>query len=32
MNLSRTLPRLTRLLQDFRWDRIARVFADKSAK
>jgi polysaccharide deacetylase family protein (PEP-CTERM system associated) len=27
MNLSRTLPRLKRLLQDFRWDRIDRVFA-----
>lgn len=27
MNLSRTLPRLQRLLQDFRWDRIDRVFA-----
>lgn len=27
LNLSRTLPRLTRLLRDFRWDRIDRVFA-----
>ena len=27
LNLSRTVPRLKRLLQDFRWDRIDRVFA-----
>src|SRR5262245_55366148 len=27
MNLSRTAPRLKRLLHDFRWDRIDRVFA-----
>jgi polysaccharide deacetylase family protein (PEP-CTERM system associated) len=27
LNLSRTVPRLTRLLRDFRWDRVDRVFA-----
>jgi len=27
LNLTRTVPRLKRLLQDFRWDRIDRVFA-----
>lgn len=27
LNLSRTLPRLERLLRDFRWDRIDQVFA-----
>jgi polysaccharide deacetylase family protein (PEP-CTERM system associated) len=31
LNLSRTVPRLNRLLQDFRWDRIDRVFAAKPA-
>ena len=31
LNLARTLPRLTRLLQDFRWDRIDRVFSAGSA-
>jgi polysaccharide deacetylase family protein (PEP-CTERM system associated) len=28
LNLSRTVPRLTRLLRDFRWDRMDRVFAN----
>ena len=27
LNLSRTEPRMTRLLQDFAWDRVDRVFA-----
>lgn len=31
LNLRRTLPRLNRLLQDFRWDRIDRVFATPAA-
>jgi polysaccharide deacetylase family protein (PEP-CTERM system associated) len=31
LNLSRTLPRLNRLLRDFRWDRIDRVFAAQPA-
>jgi polysaccharide deacetylase family protein (PEP-CTERM system associated) len=31
LNLSRTVPRLKRLLQDFRWDRIDRVFAANPA-
>ena len=28
LNLSRTVPRLSRLLRDFRWDRMDRVFAN----
>jgi polysaccharide deacetylase family protein (PEP-CTERM system associated) len=31
LNLTRTVPRLKRLLQDFRWDRIDRVFAANPA-
>jgi len=31
LNLRRTLPRLTRLLRDFRWDRVDRVFATPAA-
>lgn len=31
LNLSRTVPRLTRLLRDFRWDRMDRVFANAAA-
>ena len=31
LNLSRTMPRLTRLLRDFRWDRVDRVFATNGA-
>jgi polysaccharide deacetylase family protein (PEP-CTERM system associated) len=31
LNLRRTMPRLKRLLQDFRWDRIDRVFATSVA-
>jgi polysaccharide deacetylase family protein (PEP-CTERM system associated) len=31
LNLSRTLPRLSRLLHDFRWDRMDRVFANPAA-
>lgn len=30
LNLDRTVPRLTRLLRDFRWDRMDRVFATHS--
>lgn len=30
LNLSRTMPRLSRLLRDFRWDRMDRVFAPSS--
>jgi polysaccharide deacetylase family protein (PEP-CTERM system associated) len=32
MNLRRTLPRLTRLLRDFSWDRIDRAFSQPAAR
>jgi len=32
VNLERTEPRLTRLLRDFRWDRVDRVFACSGAR
>jgi hypothetical protein len=31
VNLSRTAPRLERLLRDFAWDRMDRVYADALA-